>query len=89
MYGAREVVKPIYLIDEFPDVDGSQCIVVADVAFDGDGEYVAHKAYLGKYVAVNTILAYQEIMLELGKLNGEFMRESTLLKGARLYVCTD
>ena len=85
----RGVFKPIYLIDEFPDVDGTSCIVVADVVFDEKGAYRSHDAYLARYVAVNTILAYQRIKLDVGRLNGEFIKESTLLKGVRLYVCTN
>lgn len=83
------MIKPIYLIDEFPEPDGTSCIVVADVALDESGAYKTHRAYLARYVAVNTILAYQQIELDVGRLNGEFMKESTLLKGARLYVCTN
>lgn len=83
------MIKPIYLIDEFPEPNGASCVVVADVALDANGAYKSHRAYLAHYVAVNTILAYQRIELDVGRLNGEFMKESTLLKGARLYVCTN
>lgn len=83
------MIKPIYLIDEFPEPDGASCVVVADVVFDEKGEYKSHNAYLAHYVAVNTILAYQSIELDVERLNGQFMKESTLLKGARLYVCTN
>lgn len=83
------VIKPIYLIDEFPEPSGASCVVVADVALDANGAYKSHRAYLAHYVAVNTILAYQRIELDVGRLNGEFMKDSSLLKGARLYVCTN